>query len=84
LPFSKAPTTGTTKDRRIQNRALLAEFVGGNLTGASLNPARSLGPAVFTGEFGYLWLYFAGPLLGAAIAVGVNKMWQDGDSAPPA
>ncbi len=54
-------------------------LMGGSLTGASLNPARSLGPAVFTGEFGQLWIYFAGPLIGAAVAAGVHKLWEGAD-----
>lgn len=48
---------------------VFAILMGGPLTGASLNPARSLGPAMATGNFTNLWIYFAGPLLGAAVAV---------------
>lgn len=46
----------------------LAILMGGPLTGGSLNPARSLGPAMALGEFSNLWVYFAGPFLGAAVA----------------
>jgi MIP family channel proteins len=49
-------------------------LMGGPLTGASLNPARSLGPAVATGDYNQLWLYFAGPLLGAVVAGLLYKM----------
>ena len=35
-----------------------------------MNPARSLGPAIALWQFSHLWLYVAGPLAGAAIAVG--------------
>ena len=45
----------------------LASLVGGPVSGASLNPARSLGPAVVSGELGSLWIYLTAPLLGAAI-----------------
>lgn len=40
-------------------------------TGASLNPARSLGPAVVNHSFpGYFWIYWVGPLLGSLLASG--------------
>ncbi len=43
-------------------------FTEAPLTGTSLNPARSLGPALATGDYRNLWVYFAGPLGGAAVA----------------
>jgi len=39
------------------------------ISGASMNPARSLGPALGAGDLGSLWAYLVGPLAGAAIAV---------------
>ena len=44
-------------------------LMGGPLTGSSMNPARSLGPAVFArGEaLSELWMYFVGPLIGATL-----------------
>lgn len=49
----------------IGSTVAIAAFVGGPLTGASMNPARSLAPALFSGETAYLWVYILAPVLGA-------------------
>jgi aquaporin Z len=43
-------------------------LMGGPLTGASLNPVRTLGPALFTGTVGMFWVYLVGTFVGAAAA----------------
>jgi MIP family channel proteins len=45
----------------------LAAIAFGPLTGASLNPARSLGPALVSGQWRDFWVYLAGPLIGAPL-----------------
>ncbi|KAH6685804.1 aquaporin-2 [Plectosphaerella plurivora] len=49
----------------------LCELVGVYFTGGSLNPARSLGPAVANRSFpGYFWIYWLGPIMGTFLASG--------------
>lgn len=43
-------------------------MVAGPLTGAAMNPARHLGPALLSGTFENMWVYWAGPLLGGLAA----------------
>jgi aquaporin Z len=63
----------------------IAMLAGGPLTGASLNPARTFGPAAVAGTArdGMLYLiYFVGPLLGSAIAVGAYRLLETADTEP--
>ena len=52
-------------------------LMGGPLTRASLNPSRTLGPAIVSGNYADIWLYFVGPCVGAILAallyIGVLK-----------
>ena len=49
----------------IGGAVTLGALVAGPVTGASLNPARSIGPALMSGDLGDLWIYLVGPVLGA-------------------
>lgn len=52
---------------------IAAILMGGPLTGASLNPARTLGPALFTGSLDQFWIYLVGTFAGAAAAAGLYR-----------
>lgn len=47
----------------------LGALVGGPISGGSMNPARSLGPALVSGTFDALWIYLTAPIAGAVAGV---------------
>ena len=62
----------------------LVHLVGIPLTGTSVNPARSLGPALFEGGVAMqqLWLFIVAPLVGAVVAVLVWKLTRSTEETP--
>jgi aquaporin Z len=49
----------------------------GPVSGASMNPVRSLAPALIKGQFQGLWIYLVGPFIGVSIAVFFWKILKD-------
>jgi aquaporin NIP len=56
---------------------LLEAMFAGPITGASMNPARSISPAIVSGHLEHLWLYIAAPIIGALLAVVSCKLVKD-------
>lgn len=60
----------------------LAGLWASPVSGASMNPARSLGPDLARGDFHDLWIYVAGPMLGALLAVAVAYVLRGPGGGP--
>ncbi|MCP5468120.1 MAG: MIP family channel protein [Deltaproteobacteria bacterium] len=64
---------GTMAGAAIGITVAMDAFIGGGFTGASMNPARSFGPALMEKNFSDLWIYFLGPCLGTCTAAGLYE-----------
>jgi aquaporin Z len=68
---SGAQQVGSLAAVGVGSYIVLAGLWGSPVSGASMNPARSLGPALVLGDWTGWWAYLAGPAIGAVIAVGI-------------
>jgi aquaporin Z len=64
-----AKEKGTMAGVAIGGVVAFEALFAGPISGASMNPARSLGPALVSGRLEHLWIYLIAPLIGAAAAV---------------
>jgi aquaporin Z len=67
---SAAQNVGAIGALGVGGYIALAGLWAAPVSGASMNPARSFGPALVSGDWHAFWVYVAGPLIGTAIAVG--------------
>mgnify|MGYP002628997577 FL=1 len=65
---------GTLAGIAIGAAVAVLALLAGPITGASMNPARSLGPALVSGHLQDVWVYVVAPILGAALAVPVSAV----------
>ncbi len=75
-----AKSTSYTKYIGIGFTLTAVHLMGFAFTGASVNPARSLAPAIVVGEFNDIWIYLAGPAVGAVLAWVLYKFIVTGDT----
>ena len=75
-------TDGAIPGLAIGMTVVFDVLIGGPVTGGSMNPARSLGPALFAGgaALSNLWIYFLGPGLGALLAAAAYEALRDGET----
>jgi len=66
---SGARNIGTNAGIAVGSYIALSGIWASSFTGASMNPARSLGPDLLRGDLSTTWIYIAGPLMGAILGV---------------
>lgn len=59
-------------------------FAAATLSGASVNPARSIGSALIGGDLSVIWIYLVGPLVGAVAGWGIWRLVDGGGEVPGA
>ena len=84
LVFFFASRPSTQRYTPLVNPPLFAilTWLEAPVSGASANPARSFGPELLGGNWGSWWVYWVGPVLGAALAVGFIKLGLIGRHRP--
>jgi aquaporin Z len=71
---SRHSLIGTDAAIAVGATIALCGLFAATLTGASMNPARSTGPAIVSGHTDQLWLYIVGPIAGAIVAVALSAV----------
>jgi aquaporin Z len=81
---SKAQNIGSLAALAVGGYVALAGLWAAPIGGASMNPARSLGPALVLENLGHAWVYIVGPILGGLVAVGIANVLRGPGGDEPA
>jgi aquaporin Z len=81
---SSAQNVGALGALAVGGYIALAGLWAAPVSGTSMNPARSFGPALIADDWTAYWVYVTGPLIGAAIAVGAAMILRGGRKDPAA
>ena len=79
---STAQNVGRVAALAVGGYVALAGLWAAPVSGTSMNPARSFGPALVSGDFSGYWVYVLGPIAGAVIAVGCAYILRGGGGDP--
>jgi aquaporin Z len=79
---STAQNVGPLSAFAVGAYIVLAGLWASPVSGASMNPARSLGPEIVTGHLTYLWIYLLGPMIGMLLAVGAAAVLRGPGGRP--
>ncbi len=79
---SAAQNVGAIAALGVGGYIALAGLWSAPVSGASMNPARSFGPALVSGELSSYWVYLVGPIAGSLIAVGCAYILRGGGGDP--
>jgi aquaporin Z len=75
---AKGELVGNNVAIAVGSTIVLCGLFAGPISGASMNPARSLGPFLVSGQLGDAWIYVVGPLVGTLLAVGMAWLLRGG------
>ena len=79
-----ARAVGEAAALAIGGAVALGALVGGPISGASMNPARSIGPALVSGDLASIWIYVVGPVAGAVGAAVAYRLLRGAADGTPA
>ncbi|MGA8574159.1 MAG: aquaporin [Candidatus Cybelea sp.] len=74
MTAQEEPSVGKQAALAVGFMVAACGFVAGPISGASMNPARTIAPQILSGHFETIWVYLAGPVIGALLAVGAHAL----------